>query len=352
MKAMTKAGSFAAGAALLAACGGEPAPEASQAVARAPEGVEVEVTAVQRVSYLDAGGVVEPFAEATLSTRLMGTITEVLAQEGDAVRAGQPLLRIDARDLTAQRARVEAGQAEAEAVLAEAELHLRRMRALYEDDAAPRAQVDAAETGYTRALAAVAAARAGADELAAVSSYAVVRSPFAGTVVRRMVDPGSFAAPGAPLLTVQDARRLRVSVSAPPEAVRALERRAPVTATVERAVVPATIEGIVPGGAGLFTVNAIVDNPGGLLPATGAATLALPQGLRTSIVVPVRAIVRQGELTGVYLRRNGAVLTRWVRLGPVTGDSVEVVSGLENGDRITVPPDTAAAIVSTAPVVR
>jgi RND family efflux transporter MFP subunit len=280
--------------------------------------------------------VVDPVAEATLSTKLMGTVIAVLVQEGDVVRGGQPLLRIDARDLNAQRARVEAAQAEAEAVLGEAQLHVQRMRALYNDDAAPRAQLDAAETGYTRAAAGVAAARASAAELAAVSSYAVVRAPFAGTVVRRLVDAGSFAAPGAPLLVVQDTRRLRVTVSAPPDAVRGLARGTIVTAAIEGAAVSATIEGVVPGAAGLFTVNAIVDNPGALLPGTGAATLALPQAMRTTIVVPVHALHRQGDLTGVQLLRDDGVLTRWVRLGAVLGDSVEVVSGLRDGDRIIV----------------
>ena len=339
----------AAGVALLAACGGDHEPEASPVVAQVPAGVELEVVAASRTAYLDAAGVVEPVAEATLSTKLMGTITDVLVREGDAVRAGQPLLHIDARDLTAQRSRVEAGLAEAEAVLAEAALHVRRMRALYEDDAAPRAQLDAAETAHTRATAGVAAAKAAAAELVAVSSYAVVRAPFAGTLTRRWVDPGSFAAPGAPLLTVQDARRLRVTVSAPPEAVASLRRGARVTAVIEQVPVPATIEGVVPGSAGLFAVNAIVDNADGRFPGTGAATLALPQGVRTSVVVPIAAIRRQGDLTGVYLVADGGVLTRWVRLGPAVGDSVEVVSGLRGGERIIVPAALTTAAAATAP---
>ncbi|HEX6306657.1 MAG TPA: efflux RND transporter periplasmic adaptor subunit [Longimicrobiales bacterium] len=333
------------GVALLGACGGEE--EAHDAVAATvPEGVELEIAAVPRLSHLHAAGVVEPFAEATLSTKLMGSVTAVLVQEGDAVRAGQPLVRIDARDLNAQRAQVDASRASAEAVLAEAELHVQRMRALYEDGAAPRAQLDAAETGYTRALSGVAAAQASAAELAAVSSYSEVRAPFAGIVVRRMVDPGSFAAPGAPLLVVQDTRRLRVTASAAPDAVRSLTRGSDITAVIENEAVAATVEGVVPGAAGLFTVNAIVDNASGLYPGTGAATLALPQGVRSSIVIPLTAVRRQGDLTGVLLIRDGGVMTRWVRLGPVMGDSVEVTSGLRDGDRILVPAPAAALTAS------
>jgi len=344
MRAMMNMTAAVAGMTLLAACGNDEdaVPQPVQSVASAGVAFDVaavafDVAAVPRLSYLHAAGVVEPFAEATLSTKLMGGVTEVLVQEGDVVRSGQTLLRIDARDLDAQRARVEAGLTEAQAVLGEAELHVKRMRALYEDDAAPRAQLDAAETGYARALAGVATARAGAAELAAVSSYSVIRAPFDGTVVRRMVDVGSFAAPGAPLLMVQNTRRLRVTASASPDAVRGLARGAAVTASIEGESVPATIEGVVPGTASLFTVNAIVENPAALLPGTGAATLALPQSMRTSIVVPAGALVRQGDLTGVRLLRDDGVITRWVRVGAVLGDSVEVASGLSDGDRILVP---------------
>jgi RND family efflux transporter MFP subunit len=327
----------AASVVLLASCGGGDESAPPPAVASAPEGVELEISVAPRMSYLHAAGVAGPIAEATLSTKLMGSVTEVLVHEGDAVRAGQLLLRLDARDLNAQRARVEAAQVEAQAVLNEARLHVQRMRALFADDAAPRAQLDAAETGYERALAGVAGARAGAAELAAVASYAEVRAPFAGTVVRRMVDPGSFAAPGAPLLVVQDTRRLRVTATASPNAVNGLARGAAVTAVIEGEAVTATIEGVVPVAAGLFEVNAIVENSAGLLPAAGAATLALPQAMRAIVLVPLRAVRRQGDLTGVLLLREDGVLTRWVRLGAVAGDSVEVVSGLQDGDRILVP---------------
>ena len=81
--------------------------------------------------------------------------TYVDSRDLDAVAAGQPLLRIDARDLAAKSSRAEAMQAEAGAVLREAELHAERMRALYADEAAPKVQLDAAETGLARARAGV-----------------------------------------------------------------------------------------------------------------------------------------------------------------------------------------------------
>lgn len=301
----------------------------------APTGPLLTVHAAERPGALQASGVAGPVAEATLSTKLMGTITEVLVQEGDRVAAGQTLLRIDARDLAAKAAQVEAMQAEAEAVLGEAEQHAARMRALYADDAAPKAQLDAAETGLTRARAGVQAARAGVAELGAVRDYSVVRAPFTGVLVSRLADPGSFAAPGAPLLVVQDASRLRVSASVSPEATRGLQRGQVLDALIEGVPARAVVEGVVPApGGSLHTVNALVENAGGRYLAGSAATLAIPTAARATLVVPASALVHEGDLTGVYLAAEGGARLRWVRPGRSFGDSVEVLAGLRDGDQV------------------
>lgn len=322
---------------LAAACGAEEHEAASAAEQTVPPGDLYTVEAAARAAYLQASGAAMPWAEATLSTRLMGSVLEVRVREGDVVRSGDVLVRIDARDLEARSAQVDASIAQAEAVLREAHLHAERMRTLYAKEAAPKAQLDAAETALARAEASVAAARAGSAELDATRAYAQVRAPFAGVITSRFVDPGAFAAPGAPLLTIQDASRLRVSASIAPAAARELRRGDTITARIEGEIAVAVIEGVVPTpGANLYIVNAIVDNAGGAFMAGSAATLAVPQGEQSSIVVPVSALVREGDLTGVHVRTETGAELRWIRLGPVFGDSVEVLSGLRDGERVIV----------------
>ncbi|MDE3174444.1 MAG: efflux RND transporter periplasmic adaptor subunit [Gemmatimonadota bacterium] len=291
---------------------------------------------------LDAAGTAEPIAEATLSTKLMGAVTAVLVHEGDVVAAGQPLVHIDARDLAARDSQVQASIASARAVQRDADTQARRIRALFADSAATRAQLDAAETGLAQANAAVAAAQAGARELAATRAYADVRAPFAGVVTHRFVDPGAFAAPGAPLVTVQDDSRLRVSVNAAPDAVRGLRRGMRVAATIEDTTVNGVVEGVVPAAGNVYTVNAVVQNPGRRLAAGGAASIAIPQGARAALLVPAAAIRREGDLTGVTVREATGDELRWVRLGDARGALVEVTSGLRAGATIVVPPAAAA----------
>jgi RND family efflux transporter MFP subunit len=324
------------------ACGGTDDEAAPPAAAARPQGRAFVVRDTAIEATLDASGIAEPLAQATLSTKLMGAVTSVRVREGDRVGAGQILATIDARDLDARREQVRSGVSSAEAMLHEAQLQADRMRALYADSAAPRAQVDAAEAGLARAQAGVRAARGGQAELDAVSSYSVIRSPFAGTVTQRMVDPGAFAVPGAPLLTIQDHRRLRLVVSVTPQAAGSLRRGAIVSAEIEGMPVRATIEGLVPTGNGsLYTLNATVDNTDGRLPSGGAATVRVPMGTRSVILVPVTAVQTEGALTGVAVRAGDATTTRWVRLGRNRDGLVEVVSGLRVGETIVIPNDSA-----------
>jgi RND family efflux transporter MFP subunit len=308
------------------------------------DGTWTAVTDTVIESELDVAGVAEPFQQATLSTKLMGTVVAVLVREGDVVATGQPLVRIDARDLTAKAAQVSASVADAEANHREALAQATRIRVLYADSAATKAQLDAAETGLTRADAGVRAARGAAAELGAVSDYAIVRAPFAGIVTQRLVDVGAFAAPGAPLVSVQDVARLRIVASTTPEAVRALRRGASLDAMIEGKRVRAVVEGAVPApGGNLYTVNAIVANTDRSLLAGSTASLLIPNGKRATLLVPAAAVRREGDLTGVMVRTTDGAELRWVRLGRTLDGAVEVTSGLRRDDQVVVPAVAAVA---------
>jgi len=320
---------------LLAACGPEATPAPPERVAMTGTPVGVIDTMVPDV--FEAAGTADPMRLATLSTKLMATVTAVLVHEGDHVATGQLLVQLDARDLAAKRSQVEAGLAMATAGHADALAQAGRIRGLYADSAATKAQLDQAETGLTRADAAVASARASTAEVAAMASYAEVRAPFAGIVTRRLVDPGDFAAPGTPLLTIEDASALRVTVSAAPEAVRGLRRGNVIDATIGDSTTRATIEGAVPSGANLYTINAMVPNTGGRFLSGSAATLALPRGTRPALLVPGSAVTHQGELTGVRIASAGTSSLRWVKIGHTYGAMVEVLSGVASTDTVLVP---------------
>jgi RND family efflux transporter MFP subunit len=322
---------------MLAACREQPAPATESAAASLPEGRVIEVRDTAIAAMLDAAGLAEPFRRATLATKLMGSVTAVLAQEGASVRAGQPLARIDERDLQARRAQVDASVAEADAVHQDALTQARRMRALYADSAAAQVQLDAAETGLARAEAGARAARAAAAELEATRAYAEIRAPFSGVVTRRYVDQGAFVAPGAPILAVEDASRLRISVTVAPETATRLAPGQRLGATIEGAPVSATVEGVVPAAGALYTVNALVDNGQGKYASGAAATLRIEQGVRRGLLIPVEALVHEGDLDGVRVQAAEGPELRWIRVGREADGTIEVLSGLQSGERIVLP---------------
>src|SRR5690348_15861761 len=104
----------------------------------------------------------------------------------------------------------------------------------------------------------------------------------------------------------------------------------------------ATIGGIIPTSGMLDAINALVANAAKTILPGSTATLLLPLGSHTTIVVPSPALVRQGDLTGVTLRTPTGDETRWVRLGAKTGDLFEATAGLEAGDHIVVPAKSRA----------
>ncbi len=335
----------AAGALLFSAAACAPSkPEPSETPHRvAGTAYTVKDTTVQTV--FEVSGTATPLRQATLSTKLMGTVLEVLANEGDRIVTGQTLVRIDARDLAAKNSQVAASIAEAEAVHHDAATQAVRFRALYADSAATRAQLDAVETGLLRAEAGLRAAHASSSELAAVARYATVRAPFTGVVTKRFVDPGAFAAPGSPLMTVQDGNQLRIVANTTPDVAGGLRRGQRINALVENRPVSAVIEGIVPATSGnLYAINALVSNAvGNFLPGS-TATLLVMLGSRRALVVPFNAVIREGDLTGLTIRTNDGDEVRWVRLGRSSGSVVEIDSGLRVGDVVIVPANTAATV--------
>ena len=327
---------IAALAALAACAPARPDREPPATVSAAGPAVAVRDSVV--ASTVEYDGVAEPVQQATVATKLMGTVAEVFVHEGDAVTRDQPLVRIDARDMEAKAAQVAAAVSAAKATRDNASVQAARMRRLYADSAAPKAMLEAAETGLAQAEAGLRAASASGAEVESVRDYAVVRAPFAGIVTRRFVDPGAFAAPGTPLATIQDASRLRVAATATPDVARTLVRGAALDATVDGRRARATVEGVVPSTAGgVWTINAIVLNSSRSFAAGTPATLQVRTGSRRALLVPAGALIREGDLVGVRVRTGATSDLRWVKTGSAVGSLIEILSGVRAGDQVLVP---------------
>lgn len=320
---------------MLAACGGESKVPATTRPTTAGSAIAVLDTTVNATT--EAAGIAAPMESATLSTRLMASVVEVLVLEGTVVRQGQTLARLDLRDFAAKRQQAQAGLADAEAQRDLARVSAARMRALFADSAAPKAMLDAAEAGLARAEAGVRAASAGLVELDAVAGYGDIRAPFDGVVSHRFVDPGAFVAPGAPILTVDRLGSLRVSVTVPTAQTQGIKPGASLPATIEHDTTTARVEGVARAMGGTYTVNAVVANASGRWLGGSAAVLHLPAGTRSALLIPTAAIRHEGDVALVVRRTGEGDLVTAVRLGAVYGDRTEVLAGLQGTDQVVVP---------------
>lgn len=328
----------------LAACG-EPEPGLT-AAATTPSGETMLVEAESLTEMVPVDGTVTARRQASVSTRLMARITSIEVEVGDRVRDGQVLLRLGTDDVAVNRARAEAALRVAEAAREEAARHLTRMDTLYARDAVPMVQRDQARLGLVQAETQVTLAQAALQEVEAAAGYAALRAPFDGTVVSRSARVGDLAAPGMPLVGVAADGPREVVLGVPPEVAATLETGDEVMVEGEvlgRAAAP--IRAIASGAdPRTRTVEVRADLPSGW-PTGVAVTALVPGAVREGISIPEAAVVRRGQLTGVRVTSDAGEMLRWIRLGRrwetsapdgTTEARVEVLSGLEPGDRIVL----------------
>lgn len=312
------AGWLLAGALVLAAgaCGGEP----EHGAAAELEAVSVAVTESWTSNADDAHPArVVSLQEADVSTRMAGTVSRIPVEVGDRVGQGALLASLDDEDV---RARIDAARAQLEL----ARRTFQRVSALEADGAASANEKDQAQARLSSAEAMLQEARAQA-------AYVEIRAPFAGVVTARMADAGDLAAPGQPLVRLAGTG---VKVVAELAAGRAgsLEAGDPVRIEAQtedgRTVeVPGTVRRVVPAldrASRRFQVEVAPNGDAALIPGA-FARIHVAGAAGATRWIPRDAVIRSGQLTGVYTVESDTLRLRWLRLGRTAGDAVEVLAG-------------------------
>lgn len=307
---------------------------------------------------LEAVGTVRAAQTTDLASQITGNIVEIRVQEGDRVHRGQVLAVIDdsaaraavdrstAADLAAQQQVVEAG---AELTLAESTL--KRNEYLYEqrivsqqvfDESKTRqetelARRDIAKAGQTQAHAAL-------NEAATLLGYTRIRAPFNGVVTRKKVDSGTLASPGMPILTVEDTRCYRLEVAVNENDVRyaRIGERVPIVIeALGGGAVKGKVVQIIPAAdpaSRAFMVKIELPTDARLRSGVFGRT-EFSRGQRQGLLIPRSAVVERGQLQGVFVLDQDKVANlRYVTLGKSSGSEIEVLSGLQRGERFVANP--------------
>jgi RND family efflux transporter MFP subunit len=266
---------------------------------------------------------VQAARRATIATRLSAAVRAVHVQEGQRVAAGQVLVNLGDADLRGNLAAAEAG-------LATAGAHERRIRALAAERAATPSELEAATAQKAQAEAAVAAARANLQ-------YTEIRAPFAGTIQARRVEPGDLVGPGQPLVTIEGTA-LELVASLSEEEARGIAVGRKLRFQSGDAAGTAKVTALTPGGdpaSHRRGLRASVEGPAPALRTGAFARIEVPsEGAPSGIWLPGSAFVERGDLTGVFVAASGRAELRWVSVGEAIGDRVPVRAGLRAGEQV------------------
>ncbi len=257
-------------------------------------------------------------------------ITRVLFADGQYVSAGAPLVELQARE-------EDAAIIEARANVNQAQREYDRYKALADRGVAPQVMLEQAETALETAQASLQAAQARRGDR-------VIRAPFSGRVGLTTVTPGTLINPGAVITTLDDTSTIRVDFPLPERYLNLLRPGAQLTATADAyGDEPFTgrialIDTRVNETTRAATARAEFPNPGGRIRPGMLMRVAVQQGQRQSAAVPESAVQYEGAGAFVYRiapGQNGSTAQRVeVETGAVENGFVEILSGIEAGDRI------------------
>ena len=320
--------------------------------AEAPAGAPVSVRAVTVevapvADVIEAAGSLHGTRDAVLAAKVMGTVIEIRKTAGQSVRRGEVLVVLDDREVAGNIGQAEGALAQAKAAAALAGSNLQRFEQLKERGAASQLELDQARFAHETAQGAVRQAEAAVATASSYQNYARIPAPFDGQVVDRMVEVGDLAAPGRPLMRVEDASTLTLHVSLSETQVHAAQPGGKVEVSVPSLAGrtwTGTVAEVVPSvDTATRTQLVKIDLPQDAELRSGLfARARFTVGRRQAISVPRTALVRRGGMTGVFVADAGHAVFRLVELADSqAGDTLEVLSGLKAGDRVVVlPPAT------------
>lgn len=292
-------------------------------------------------------GEVTAHQTATISTRMMGFINKIYVKPGDKVSAGQLLVSISNDDILAKRAQVQAMITEAEAAAKNSQRDLERFNVLRQQNSVSEKELENVALQNTSMNAKVQMARQQMNEVNAMLAYTNIRAPFSGVVTQKMMDEGSMANPGMPILMVEQSGELQVEASVPENYIQYV--KVGDAAKIEVKSLGATIDGKISelspsasGTGGQYSIKLAIDSKDKAnLRAGMFANILIAKKtdeLSTSrIMLDKSSIIHRDQLTGVYtINDQNEASLRWVRLGKTIGNQVEVLSGLTPNDKIVL----------------
>jgi len=286
-------------------------------------------------------GTVSAVSAARIAPKLNTRILAVAVHEGDRVKQGDVLARLDAEQNQAIEHEAASLAAAAEAEAARAETDLQRTRGLFEQEAATREDYEHAVANARKAQANAQAAAHSMQEARVQRGETVLRAPFDGVIAKRLHEPGDMGIAGEPILILHDASLLRLEASVPAHCANRIKigDAANVRIDALNTALSAKIAEIVPAAdpaTGTVLIKASLPQTQGLQPGL-FGWLDQACGIEhDALLIPAAALRRIGQVEVVTVQDGTKLNTRHVRSGFNRNGRVEILSGLDAGETVVI----------------
>jgi len=288
----------------------------------------VKAAARQLPVYEKVMGTVQPELQATVSAKVLGRLVEMRAVPGMTVKQNERLAKIETPQL-------EAALKRAEAELANAASEAKRFRALRDSASVSKREIDRVEADLD-----IAAAER--DRIRAQLDDAVIEAPFTGRITHKFKDTGDLVQPGTPICRIEQPDRLRFEMRVAESLAGRFSLGDEFKVRIEAAgaELTGTVAEISPAanpGSRTFLVKLDLPTARGLLAGQFGRAL-VPRDTKTAVVVPPEALLDRGQLTFVaVVDSENIARLRIVRTGAERPEGVEILAGLQAGERIVSP---------------
>lgn len=328
----------------IAACGSEDtSPVTQRGATVAAQLFDVEPQRIEE-TYTTTGDLIAD-DRVEIASRLMGFIREFKVREGGTVTQGQLLLTIDPTEIEAQLNEAEARVAQARARVEETRADYERFKTLAEQRLVADNVFTKAELEYQLAQQELRAALATLERIKVQLKYAEIRSPVSGVVVEKHRQAGDITTPGATILTIENPDNIVLRTFIREDHLRHVQTGDEIAITVDAVGLKTrgVITRLVPSGdpaTHSYLVKATLNRLDGARSGMFARA-EFTTGAKWGVLIPAAALVDRADLPGVYLVDDeGVAHFRMVRTGRRFDERVEILSGLEGGERIVMQADS------------